>query len=450
MPSIDPTEKRVEPLFPQLSGGPRRMRPEEVSRHQRTRLEGAMVEAVARHGFEDTTVREIVALAGVSKSTFYDHFESKEDCFLGTFDTIVSTVTGMVKETYTGTEGPGDASGASSREWLVAALRRFMELVDEFPGAASFTIVDSLSLGTAGVAHRERGWEEFERMTRESLREAWPELQTSETTVRAIVSGVAGVVYRRLRSGDTDELPELVEPLIDWAQSYQPRPGEVVRRAIAAAERPAPPPPATAEETPDWEEPPDSPLSRSVLSQRERILRGAARVVVERGYESLSIPAISAAAGTSNQTFYENFNSKRDAFLAAYEVVAAEALSVSRAGFESAPEGPEAIGAGVRALIEHIATNRIFARLAFFELPTAGPTALDRADATMDLLLSFLEPGRAPSGIGGPAPRVALEASAAGIWAVIRREIAQDREAELPDLAGEITRLALAPLSRPK
>jgi AcrR family transcriptional regulator len=58
------------------------------------RLEGAMVEAVARHGFAGTTLRELVGLAGVSKSTFYQHFESKEDCFLATFDQIIAGLAG--------------------------------------------------------------------------------------------------------------------------------------------------------------------------------------------------------------------------------------------------------------------------------------------------------------------------------------------------------------------
>ena len=63
-----------------------------MARNQRGRLQGAMVEAVARHGFADTTLRELVSLAGVSKSTFYEHFESKQDCFLATFDDIVLEV----------------------------------------------------------------------------------------------------------------------------------------------------------------------------------------------------------------------------------------------------------------------------------------------------------------------------------------------------------------------
>ena len=68
---------RTEPIFPRLSSGPRKMDDEAVARHQRGRLQGAMVEAVARNGYQDTTLRELVTLAGVSKSTFYEHFDEQ-------------------------------------------------------------------------------------------------------------------------------------------------------------------------------------------------------------------------------------------------------------------------------------------------------------------------------------------------------------------------------------
>lgn len=431
----------MDPLFPRLTGGPGRMQPEEVAENQKSRLEGAMVEAVARHGFASTTVRELVALAGVSKSTFYEHFDSKEDCFLVTFDNVVAQFTEQVEVAY---NGAGDM-----RTRLVAALGRLMDLVIERPEAAAFASVDSLTLGTAGIGHRERAWGAFEEMARQYFL-ATSEEEVSDLTVRAIIAGLSGVVYRRLRSGSVKDLPGLVEPLIDWALSYQGAESEAIRRAAAAAGRPAPKraEPEEGEETLGWEEPPDSPISRSVLSQRERIIRGAARVVVERGYESLSIPAISAAAGTSNQTFYENFSSKREAFIAAYEVASREALQVSYEAFEDAPGKPEAVGTALRTMTEYIAGNHIYARLAFCELPSAGPPALDRADETMDRLVSLLEPGKGSKEPGGSASRVALEATASGIWFAIQREIAHDRADSLPDKAPELAKIAMSPLSR--
>jgi AcrR family transcriptional regulator len=441
MASTNPIEKPLEPLFPQLPGGPRRMKADEVARHQKVRLEGAILEAVARHGFASTTVRELVTLAGVSKSTFYDHFKSKEECFLATFDSIVAQMTEEVAEAYA---GDGD-----ERARLVAALNRFMEFVVGRPEATAFAVVDSLTLGSAGIAHREGAWEAFEQMARQYFVNTSPQEEVSDLNVRAIISGVTGVVYQYLRSDRVADLPGLVEPLIDWALSYQGPDTALVLRAVASAEKPL------AVEVGDeegdetvlgWDEPPASPLSRATLNQRQRIVRAAAKVALERGYESLSIPAISAAAGTSNQTFYENFTSKRDAFLAAYEVASARALRFTAESFDDAAEGPEAVGAALRALTEHIARDRMYARLAFLEMMAAGPPALDRSEATMKGILSFFEAGEGAEGLGSKYPRIALEATAAGIWFVIQREIAHGRDAELPSKAPELARLALAPL----
>ncbi len=395
------------------------------------------MEAVARHGYAGTTLRELVGLAGVSKTTFYQHFESKQDCFLSTFDEIVAVLSARVTEAYR-TEG-------DFRSRLLNALTAFMNLAVEEPAAASLTAVESLTLGVAGVTHRERASETFEALIQQSLDHSPSEHVVSEETVRAIVAGIRGVAYRRLRTGHAEELPELVETLVDWALSYQRAESETVRRAVATAETPTD---ASLEalddaDLPGWEEPPDSPLSKTTLTQRERIVRAAAQVVVERGYDALSIPAISAAAGTSNQTFYEHFSSKREAFLAAFDVVGGEALAFAVSAFDAAPDGPEAIGAAMRAMTEYIAANRIFARLAFFELPTAGPAALDRADAIMDTFTSFMEPKQASRGFGKPVPKAVLEAIGMGIWSVIQYEIARDRAGFLPQLAPEITRIAL-------
>lgn len=432
----------TEPLFPRLSSGPGHMPPEKVARHQKARLEGAMVEAVARHGFAGTTLRELVALAGVSKTTFYDHFESKQDCLLATFDEIIAEVGERVGRAY--------REPADFRERLVAGLATFMDLVVEEPAAARLATVESLTLGAAGVAHRERGSQAFELMITQSFEHSPSPREVSPAIVRAIVAGIRGVVYRRLRAGRQEELPDLVEELVDWALRYQELDSEAVERACAAAGAPLEPVPQREADESDealgWDEPPDSPRSRAALTQRERIVRAAAKVVVERGYEALSIPAISATAGTSNQTYYEHFRNKREPFIAAFELLSGELLETTTAAFEAAGDRPEAIGFGIRAMVEHISANELFARLAFFELPTAGPAALDYADAAMDGFTAFLTPELLPDGIDGSASTVIREAIASGIWATIQHEIAHGRKEKLGELAPAITRIALAPL----
>lgn len=401
-----------------------------------------MVEAVARRGYAGTTLRELVTLAGVSKSTFYDHFENKQECFLATFDEVVAQVSARVGEAY---RQPGDF-----RQRLVAGLSTFMRLAVDEPAAASLVAVESLTLGAAGVAHRERASQAFELLIQQSFDHSPSEHRVAPLTVRAIVAGIRGVAYRHLRSGRGGELPDRVEELVDWALNYQRQESEGVQRAAEAAARPAPAPPQPPAEEhplPSWSEPPDSRRSRTLLSQRERIVRAAARVVIENGYPGLSIPAISGAAGVSNQTFYEHFPGKLEAFLAAFEIVAGQALAVTAAALAAEGGRIEAIGVGMRALLEQIARDELFARLAFFELPTAGPVALDHAEAMLDNFTAFLSPDAAPNEIRRLPTRTLAEAIPSGVWAVIQHEIHEGRLDSLPEMAPELTRVVLVPVT---
>ena len=56
-----------------------------LSRDPRERILVAMAEIVAKRGYQGTTIEHIVKRAGVSRATFYEHFENREDCLLAGF-----------------------------------------------------------------------------------------------------------------------------------------------------------------------------------------------------------------------------------------------------------------------------------------------------------------------------------------------------------------------------
>src|SRR3954453_4311214 len=53
---------------------------------QRRRLHDGAVRTVAEQGYAATTVADIISHAGVSRSTFYEHFTDKEHCVLSAYD----------------------------------------------------------------------------------------------------------------------------------------------------------------------------------------------------------------------------------------------------------------------------------------------------------------------------------------------------------------------------
>ena len=425
-------------LFPRLTGGPGGIGRSQTQRHQRGRLEGAMVAAVAKHGYAETTVGELVGLAGVSKSTFYEHFPSKEECFLATFETIVDEASSRVALAYR-SQGPDDSPGGLE-ESLSAAFRRFAEIVEEEAVPATLVVVDSLTLGRAALDRRERAFEAFERMIHQSFQGEVEAERPSDLAVRVLVAGVWTVVYRCIRAGCPEELGDHLEPIVAWALSYR-NPLTLSRRRP----RPASPNGEVVVDAVDWNEPPDSPRSREFLSQRDRIVRAAAQVAAEIGYANLTIPAISATGGTSNQTFYEHFEGKEEAFLTAFEELSDRALAATWAAAALEPEWPGTIEAGMRGFLEHIVAEPLFAKLAFFELPAAGPAALDHADAAIRRFTGFLDPRALPAGIP-PLPAVIVEALGGGMWEAIQHEIAVGDLDSLPDLAPKLTAVALTPL----
>jgi AcrR family transcriptional regulator len=391
-----------------------------------------MVAAVAKHGYTETTVSELVGLAGVSKSTFYEHFAGKEECFLATFETIVNEASARVAVAY--------RSEGNLEERLAAAFSRFAEIVREESSAASLVVVDSLALGRAAVEQRERGFEAFELMIHQSFERDPGEVKPSELAVRVIVSGIWTVVYRCVRAGCPDELGDHLEPLVKWALCYglaRPEPSPLPNRQT--------PPRGPDSDLLAWDEPPDSPRSREVLTQRERIVRAAAQVVADSGYSALTIPAISSAAGTSNQTFYEHFESKEEAFVAAFDQLSDRALKATMDAAAREHDWRSAVDAGLRGLLVYTVQDPFFARLAFFELPAAGPTALDHADAAVKRFTTFLQPEAMPPGLA-PLPPVVIEALGGGLWAAIQHEIATGNLSSLPDFAPELAAVTLTPL----
>lgn len=61
-------------------------------RVQRTRelLQKALIDLISERGYDDITIREIVDRANVGRTTFYQHYRSKDELFIGCHEAIVS------------------------------------------------------------------------------------------------------------------------------------------------------------------------------------------------------------------------------------------------------------------------------------------------------------------------------------------------------------------------
>lgn len=190
-------------------------------------------------------------------------------------------------------------------------------------------------------------------------------------------------------------------------------------------------------------------LPREFVSrnQRERLIAGLAEAVAENGYAGTTIAHITRHAAVSRRTFYEHFGSKDECFVAAYDSVMTELNRRVGEAFEQEPEWPQAVRAGLAAMLGFLTEEPHLARLSMVEALVAGPVVIERYDAAIQNLVPYFEAGRkgrSPEVLAGLSPTTE-EALVGGIVSLISRRIFADRTAELQSLLPDLVEFALTP-----
>lgn len=129
-------------------------------------------------------------------------------------------------------------------------------------------------------------------------------------------------------------------------------------------------------------------LSREAVAadQRLRILAAVAETMAEKGYVATTVADILARAGVSRETFYQQFASKQDAFMAAFDAAGEIALESLAVGWDDALVASGAtpidrFDAALVAYLDALVARPAFARTFLVEVYAAGPEAIARRAA---------------------------------------------------------------------
>ena len=198
-----------ERLPPGRHGLPR----EAVAENQRERLLNGVVEAVAECGYNATTITQITKAARISRRTFYEHFEGKQDCFGAAYAMIEA----HVLESMLAAPGAGE-------EWPERVRARLAALLDVLSRDEAVTrcfLVEPLAAG-GEVAARYR---EATSLIAAALRPEPPPSQLNmEVRDQALIGGIATLIVRRLNTAGADRLPDLLPDLTELALApFMPR-----------------------------------------------------------------------------------------------------------------------------------------------------------------------------------------------------------------------------------
>jgi AcrR family transcriptional regulator len=175
-----------------------------MSEIQRGRLLAAAIEVVSELGYSGMSVARVTARAGVSRRTFYDLFEDREDCFLGVFDEALSRASKVARAAAVGQAG--------WREEVRAGLFALLQFIGDEPGLSALLIIDALSAGPKVLERRALGLATLKTIVARGRSKVKTGPEPPPLTAEGVVGAVLAVIHARLLEGEP--VMQLLNPLM--------------------------------------------------------------------------------------------------------------------------------------------------------------------------------------------------------------------------------------------
>lgn len=182
------------------------MSSDEVVNSQLGRAHSAMVHCAAKKGYSAVTITDICTAAHLSRTTFYQMFRDREECFLSAYmaahQELVAAVIG------------GQDLASSPKQRSADALHAYLQYNHKNPAVAKAFLVEIHSAGPRAWAKRDWGHEQFSKMLQKlyALRRlSSPELaDIPEEIFLALVAALEEMVCSYIRKGKGDRLMDLM------------------------------------------------------------------------------------------------------------------------------------------------------------------------------------------------------------------------------------------------
>lgn len=204
----------------------------EPSDDARRRLVEGLAAAIVEKGYVATTIADIVRHAHVSKRTFYEHFEDKEECFLAGYKAASDDTLAIITA--------AAAADGTWQERVHLASRAYLEALQAFPALTRTYLVELYAAGPRALALRRVVHGRFAELLRtlaQAARKESPDMRPLGPSMAiAVVGGIHELVLAEVEAGRGDRLVDLAETATDLLVAV------VSPRTAAPAGATAPPP----------------------------------------------------------------------------------------------------------------------------------------------------------------------------------------------------------------
>jgi len=190
----------------QLPSGRHGLSRDYVTENQRDRILAAVVEVARGTGYSGLTIREVITRAGVSRRTFYELFNDKEEVFLAAYDHVAGRLADQVRE--------ATEEGSDWPDQVYRGLETFLERLASDPAVAHLCIVEVLAAGPSALSRRAAALEAFRPFLEPGTALAPEGVVQPALATELAIGGAYEVVYTYVLQGRAEDLPELLPELV--------------------------------------------------------------------------------------------------------------------------------------------------------------------------------------------------------------------------------------------
>ena len=193
---------------PTLPRGRHSLPRDEVVARQRARILAAMVRVVGQRGYHGTRVAHVTECARLSRRTFYDLYDGKEDCFVDAFGVAARTLVAPAERAV------AERARSPWVERTTVAVGAFVDAVVEVPDAGRVVIVESLATGAEGLRRRDEALAPLYALLAEAGARRGPRMPS--VTGEIVLGGLLHVLFQELTGGDPPRLARRARELVHW------------------------------------------------------------------------------------------------------------------------------------------------------------------------------------------------------------------------------------------
>jgi AcrR family transcriptional regulator len=413
------------------------------------RAQRALLELCYERGYAQVEVETVCERAGLPREAFDACYASLEECYCDQLDCL--------RHDFILEVGGAVLAEAGWREQVRAAAHAMYRfLTDDMP-RAHYMLVEPLVAGERARLIRDQGIRAMAILIdqgRACLRD--PD-SISPVTAQAMAGGIYDemrrlVTLRRSPEEMAAAVPKLMfavllpylGPEVAAEELREPPPGGLDRYNLAPVSKGDGETEAGADLGPLPGGHHGLTREQVAESQRERLLAATAELIAERGFSETPISEIVKRASVANRIFYANFDSKEEAFIAAFDAIVDHLTALVSAAATEEREWPDQIVAALRAGLEFFDREPTLARFCLVAPFTATPTITAHCRDALAAAISFLAEGRAINHNGSELPASTEDSLLGGAVSQLSRS-ALTGSGSFSDLLPDLAEFVLAP-----